>query len=111
MKTCTFRSIAAAASLAAAMAAPAFGADATIDFSTCAKPEYPRASLVNEEQGTVTLNFLVAPDGGVTESKVEKSSGFKNLDKAAQKALSACKFKTKVKEPTWTKLDYVWKLD
>jgi periplasmic protein TonB len=100
------------AALALTATIPAMGADSpSVDFSTCSKPEYPRASLVNEEQGTVTLAFLISPDGAVVESKVEKSSGFKNLDKAAQKALSVCKFKVKVKEQTWTKLDYVWKLE
>jgi protein TonB len=111
MKTRNSRIFAAMAALTWMATAPAMGADAAVDFSTCSKPEYPRASLVNEEQGTVTLAFLIAPDGSVTESKVEKSSGFKNLDKAAQKALSACKFKTKAKEAAWIKMDYVWKLD
>jgi protein TonB len=111
MKTRDFRISAAMAALAWLAMAPAFSAEATVDFSTCPKPEYPRASLVNEEQGTVTLGFLVAPDGSVTESKIEKSSGFKSLDKTAQKALSACKFKTKVKEPTWIKQDYAWKIE
>lgn len=90
---------------------PAMGNDAVVDFSTCSRPEYPRASLVNEEQGVVLIAFLVAPDGNVIESKIEKTSGYKSLDKAAQKALSACKFKTKAKESAWTKLDYVWKLN
>lgn len=102
---------AAIAALVAMAAVPAMGADAVVDFSTCSKPEYPRASLVNEEQGTVMIAFLILPDGNVAESKIEKSSGYKGLDKAAQKALSACKFKTKAKETAWTKLDYVWKLD
>ena len=83
--------------------------------SSCKKPEYPRASLVNEEAGTVSLSFLVAPDGKVVDSKIEKSSGFKNLDKAAQKDMSACKFKPAVKDgkpvESWTKVDWVWKLD
>jgi periplasmic protein TonB len=112
MKTRNSRISAALAALTLLVAIPAMAAEsASVDFSTCSKPEYPRASLVNEEQGTVTLAFLVSADGAVVESKIEKSSGFKNLDKAAQKALSACKFKVKVKEQTWTKLDYVWKLE
>ena len=87
---------------------------ASFDAKTC-KAEYPKASLMNEEQGTVSMSFLVKADGTVADSKVEKSSGFKNLDKAAIKALSACKFKpgTKDGQPaeTWTKVDYAWKLD
>lgn len=94
----------------------AFAAEvpASFDAKNC-KAEYPKASLMNEEQGTVSMSFLVKPDGSVADSKVDKSSGFKNLDKAAIKALSACKFKPGTKDgapaETWTKVDYAWKLD
>lgn len=107
----------AALSLAGA-AATAWAADAapTLDpKAPCEKPQYPRASLVNEETGTVTLAFLIGTDGSVLESKVEKSSGFKNLDKAAATALGKCKFKPGTKdgkpEQAWTKVSYVWKLE
>ncbi len=81
----------------------------------CEKPTYPRASLVNEEKGTVLMGFLVAVDGKVVESKIEKSSGFKNLDRAAMNALSQCKFKPAAKdgkpEQGWAKVEYTWKLE
>jgi protein TonB len=87
---------------------------ASFDSKNC-KADYPKASLLNEEQGTVSMMFLVAADGSVVESKLEKTSGFKNLDKAALKAVSACKFKPGSKDgkpdQTWTKVDYAWKLD
>jgi protein TonB len=87
---------------------------ASFDAGKC-KAEYPKASLMNEEQGTVSMSFLVSPDGSVVESKLEKTSGFKNLDKAAIKTISACKFKPGTKDgapaQTWTKVDYAWKLD
>ncbi|MES2261338.1 MAG: energy transducer TonB [Pseudomonadota bacterium] len=98
------------------MSAPAFAAEipASFDAKNC-KAEYPKASLMNEEQGTVSMMFLVTAGGDVKDSKVEKSSGFKNLDKAAIKAISACKFKPGSKDgkpdETWTKVDYAWKLD
>ncbi|WP_426112357.1 energy transducer TonB [Massilia sp. PWRC2] len=86
---------------------------ASVDVKNC-KADYPKASLMNEEQGEVSLAFLVAADGTVVESKVEKSSGFKGLDKAALKGLSACKFKPGTKDgapaQTWAKVDYNWKL-
>ncbi|SEN55009.1 protein TonB [Duganella sp. CF517] len=86
---------------------------ASVDAKNC-KAEYPKASLMNEEQGDVKMSFLVGADGNVVESKLEKSSGFKNLDKAALKALSGCKFKPGTKDgavaQTWTKVDYSWKL-
>ena len=86
-------------------------AAASLDTSApCEKPAYPRASLMNEETGTVTVALLIGPDGKAADSKVEKSSGFKNLDKAARAALAACKFKP-AKEPTWQKVDYAWKLE
>ncbi|MFP5391062.1 MAG: energy transducer TonB [Gammaproteobacteria bacterium] len=103
--------------LLAAMVASAAGAaevPAVFEAAKC-KAEYPKASLMNEEQGTVTMSFLVNPDGTVADSKLEKTSGFKNLDKAAIKAISACKFKPGTKDgapaQTWTKVDYAWKLD
>src|SRR5207245_2494071 len=55
---------------------------ASFDAKSC-KAEYPKASLMNEEQGTVSMSFLVNADGSVADSKLEKTSGFKNLDKAA----------------------------
>jgi protein TonB len=87
---------------------------ASFDPSKC-KVDYPKASLMNEEQGTTSMSFLVNPDGSVADSKLDKSSGFKNLDKAAIKGLSACKFKPGSKDgapaQTWTRVDYAWKLD
>ena len=104
-----------AALLLSATSAAAMAAEvpATIDAKNC-KAEYPKASLMNEEQGDVKMAFLVGADGNVVDSKLEKSSGFKNLDKAAMKALSACKFKPGTKDgavaQTWAKIDYSWKL-
>jgi protein TonB len=107
------KSVYAAVILSVATSAFAAEVPATLNDKNC-KAEYPKASLMNEEQGDVTMAFLVAADGNVVESKVEKSSGFKGLDKAALKALSACKFKPGTKDgavaQTWTKVDYSWKL-
>ena len=70
---------------------------------------------MNEETGTVGMGFLVGVDGKVVDSKVEKSSGSKSLDKAALTALAQCKFKPGTKdgkpEQTWAKVDFVWKLE
>ncbi|MES2130312.1 MAG: energy transducer TonB [Pseudomonadota bacterium] len=107
-------SIIAALSLSFACAA-AFANEvpASFDAKNC-KAEYPKTSLMNEEQGAVTMSFLVSTDGSVVDSKVDKTSGYKTLDKAAVKAISACKFKPGMKDgavaQTWTKVDYVWKL-
>ncbi|QJQ06393.1 energy transducer TonB [Undibacterium piscinae] len=101
--------LAASASSFAAESAP------VMDSKSCDPPKYPKAALMNEETGTVAMGFLVATDGKVIESKVEKSSGSKSLDKAALSALSLCKFKPGNKdgkvEQLWAKLDFVWKLE
>jgi protein TonB len=47
------------------------------------KPEYPAQSKRMGEEGTVVLLLLVAEDGHVADSKIDKSSGFPRLDEAA----------------------------
>ena len=88
---------------------------AVADFNTCAKPEWPKASLRNEETGTVTLSFLIGVDGRVVESKLVKSSGFRDLDKAAQTGISKCRFKPGLTdgkpEQAWMQMQYVWTLE
>jgi protein TonB len=88
---------------------------AVVDSSKCGKPPYPSASLRNEEEGTVTLEFLIGVDGAVLDSKVLKSSGYQDLDRAARVGLSLCKFKPAFTdgkpEQSWTKMQYVWKLE
>lgn len=104
-----------AALLLSVLSSTSFAAEvpASFDAKNC-KAEYPKASLMNEEEGAVSMAFLVAADGSVLDAKVEKTSGFKTLDKAAIKSLSACRFKPGTKDgapaQTWTKVDYVWKL-
>src|SRR5450830_92415 len=89
-----------------------------IDFNVAGcKPEYPRASLRNEETGTVVLSVLIGADGAVSDVKIDKSSGFRGLDNAvrAQLMSGSCKNKPGTvdgkPQPTWTKVQYVWKLD
>ena len=109
-----FMSVAAALLVSVSSAAFAAEVPASFDAKNC-KADYPKASLMNEEQGTVSMSFLVNADGSVADSKLDKSSGFKNLDKAALKSLGACKFKPGTKDgapaQTWTKVDYAWTLD
>jgi protein TonB len=101
--------------LAAAGASYAAEVAPVIDMKSCEAPKYPKAALMNEETGTVSMGFLVGADGKVTDSKVEKSSGSKSLDKAALSALALCKFKPGTKDgkpdALWAKVDFVWKLE
>ncbi len=88
---------------------------AVIDAKNCEKPDYPRNALRNGDAGTVKLALLVGIDGRVHDSKIEKSSGFRELDNAAQTGLSLCKFKPAsidgVPQQAWAKMEYVWKVD
>jgi protein TonB len=88
---------------------------AVADFSTCAKPEWPKASLRNEETGTVTLSFQHAADGRVESASIVKSSGVRDLDRAAQNGLSKCRFKPATADgkpvPTTQQMQYVWTLE
>jgi periplasmic protein TonB len=89
--------------------------EAVADFNTCAKPEYPKSSLRNEETGISTISFLIGADGRVMDSKITKSSGFRDLDKAAQAALGKCRFKAATENgvpvQAWQPVQYVWTLE
>lgn len=82
---------------------------------SCQQPEYPATSRRLEEAGAVVLQFLIDTDGRVIDSKIDSSSGFPRLDKAALSALSLCRFKPGTvdgkPEQSWAKLRYVWRLD
>ena len=97
-----------------AAARKAFSA-ALANASDCARPDYPARAARNGEVGTVSLALLIGTDGRVTEAKVQKSSGSRDLDRAAVSALSLCKFKPAtsngVAEPAWGQIAYVWSLD
>jgi len=100
---------------AATRVAPPVRTTANVNMAQCDKPEYPSASRRMEEEGTVSLRFLVGIDGKIIQSEVEKSSGYKRLDEAARAGLSKCQFKPATvdgkPEQAWTTLRYVWRLD
>ena len=85
------------------------------DANACQKPNYPVAAARNGDTGTVTLALLVGADGRVADSKVQKTSGFRDLDRAARSALSLCQFKAAmtngVPQQAWAQISYVWTLE
>jgi protein TonB len=100
----------------AAPAAPAIRTGAAIQAgANCAKPDYPSASRRMEEEGTVTLKFLIGVDGSVLQASIEKSSGFARLDEASRNALSKCQFRPGTvdgkPEQSWTTIQYRWRLE
>ena len=88
---------------------------AVVNSANCEKPEYPSASRRLEEEGTVSLRFLVGTDGKVIQAEVEKSSGYKRLDEAARAGLSRCAFKPATvdgkPEQGWATMKYTWRLE
>lgn len=81
----------------------------------CSVPDYPTRAARNGEEGTVTLALLVGANGKVSDSRIQKSSGSRDLDKAAISALSMCSFKPAMAgsapEAGWAQIAYVWKLE
>jgi protein TonB len=86
-----------------------------LSFELCPKPVYPKSSLRNEETGVVTLRFMIGADGRLLKQQITRSSGFRDLDRAAQSALAQCWFRpASIKgQPVQSPLDiqYVWTLD
>ncbi|MET0855750.1 MAG: energy transducer TonB [Telluria sp.] len=85
------------------------------DANGCTRPDYPVKAVRNNESGTVTLALLVGTDGRVAGSRIQRSSGSLELDRAAIAALSTCKFKPAtnggIAEQGWAQIAYVWTLD
>ena len=81
----------------------------------CAKPAYPKESLRNQSQGTVTMELLISPSGDVIDSRVKTSSGYGLLDITALTATAKCKFLPTLENgkpvQAWIVTQYVWELD
>ncbi len=89
---------------------------AKMDMSVgCQKPQYPETSRLANEQGAVTVGYLIGADGSIKDSKIMSSSGFKRLDSAARDALSLCKFQAGTENgqfvDSWARIKYVWRLN
>ena len=81
----------------------------------CDKPLYPKASLRREETGPVVLRFKISATGAILDSMVSRSSGFRDLDKAALVGLNTCKFRPATINgravPGYAHAPYSFKLD
>jgi D-alanyl-D-alanine endopeptidase (penicillin-binding protein 7) len=88
---------------------------AVVDFASCRKPEYPKADIAAEHQGTVTLGFTLDERGTVLDAFVRKSSGYASLDEAARVALAMCSFRPALEDGvpvrTSVPVQYVWTLE
>jgi len=83
-----------------------------VSANACEKPQYPISSFRNGEEGVVVVSMLVGADGRVKDSRIEKSSGYKELDKATRAALSLCVFKPGTLDGNaaemWVPFSYKW---
>jgi TonB family protein len=82
--------------------------------ATCVKPTYPEAARRRDQQGAVTMKFLIGVDGSVLDAKIAQSSGFPLLDEAALAGIAKCPFEAAMvdgkPEQTWVQVKYVWTL-
>ena len=80
----------------------------------CLPPAYPRVSRQQQEQGQVTLRFLIGKDGHVLQTQIASTSGYSRLDEAAREALSKCQFRSAVQfgqaVQSWAVIKYLWRL-
>jgi periplasmic protein TonB len=77
---------------------------------------YPSASRRLSEEGSVTLEVFVGPDGKVSDAKVVTSSGFPRLDEANVKCVKGIKAFVPQKVGgqnigSWQVMKYRWKLN
>ena len=97
------------------LADPAPAVQKVLPSAKCIKPEYPSRSLTEQEEGTVTLGFLISVTGEVIDSRIERTSGYRRLDERARTAIAKCEFHAKQEDgkavQSWQTVKYVWKLD
>ncbi len=67
--------------------------DAHPSLERAIKPTYPIGSRRRGEEGTVILDVTVGPDGHATQVARVSSSGFPELDRAAERAAAQARFK------------------
>lgn len=80
------------------------------DVSNCAKPEYPRAALRWEYQGTSIIKVFAAVNGKVEKLELVKSSGWKILDQAIAHSLYNCQIIVPQSAKLSQVIQYNWKI-
>lgn len=65
----------------------------TIDWSSCRRPQYPSMSIDRREEGTVSVGVDLDASGKVKVSRIAESSGHRQLDVVAQRAIERCAFR------------------
>lgn len=73
--------------------ANAAGANVSLDYASTTAPRYPVDSMRRGEQGTVFLRVRVDRDGTPIQIDVVRSSGFRQLDRAARESVWRWRFR------------------
>lgn len=68
-------------------------APTALGYGTKTSIPYPKTALRNHVEGTVILRVLVGEDGTVKEIEIDRTSGSRDLDRAAREAVMKWKFK------------------
>lgn len=103
--------------VATAPAGPARTAP-SLNFNTCAKPEYTSTARRAEAQGTTVVTYTMDTNGVISDAVVQRSAGssrdHKALDRATVEAVLACKGRAGTLDGKPEKLqgrvEYVWKI-
>ncbi|AXA90208.1 TonB family protein [Massilia sp. YMA4] len=114
MKNILFLAGALLATSAGATGTDAAGHAMTRDLNVCGLPAWPPAALARGAEGKTTVAVQVDSGGRVTASRVDVSSGHKDLDQAALAGIARCRFHglaAAAATPTqWRPMQYVWYL-
>lgn len=99
----------------AKVSANAVRVPASVDWSSCDKPRYPRAAVRLRQEGTVTLAFSLSASGEVLDGRVQESSGTTRLDNAALEAIVQCQFTPETldgePQPSTALVRFGWRLN
>ena len=71
-------------------------------------PSYPLSSRRNKEEGTIIFRINIDKNGKLINYKIIKSSGYKKLDKQAEKSVKNSKFKPAIENGN--KVDSIFEL-
>ena len=96
--------------MAAALLLLAARSEAAPTIPSCPKPDWPAEARRYELEGTTTLRVVVGDDGRPKSATVEKSSGWRLLDKASVEGLSRCVFPKPASDGEGKPAQFVWRL-
>ena len=78
----------------------------------CAAPADPVAAQDGKPSGGTVIDVQLAPDGRVLQSRILKSSGHREFDKAIMIAATRCTYPPQIvnglPSATWLKLEHQW---